>query len=90
VLPRIAQASLVAFAIATGISAVGAGAVTLLFGVNFVQTLLAFAPGAIDALTILAYQMNIDPAYVAAHHMARFIVLAAVIPVLARWLARHP
>ena len=90
VLPRIARASLVAFSIATGISALGAGAVTLLFGVNFVQTLLAFAPGAIDALTILAFQMNIDPAYVAAHHIARFVVLAAAVPLLARWLARHP
>jgi membrane AbrB-like protein len=90
VLPHIARASLVAFAIAAGISALGAGAVTLIFGVNFVQTLLAFAPGAIDALTVLAFQMNIDPAYVAAHHIARFVVLAAAVPLLARWLARHP
>ena len=90
ILPRIAKASLVAFALATGISAAGAASVTLLFGVNFVQTLLAFAPGALDALTILAYQMNIDPAYVAAHHVARFFVLAAAVPVAVRWLERHP
>ena len=67
-----------------------AAAAAWIFGVNFVQTLLAFAPGAIDALTVLAFQMNIDPAYVAAHHIARFVVLAAAVPLLARWLARHP
>ena len=63
---------------------------TLIFGVSFIQTLIAFAPGAFDALTILAFQMNIDPAYVAAHHVARFIALTAAIPLLARWLMRGP
>jgi membrane AbrB-like protein len=86
ILPRIAGPALVAFAIAALVSAVGAAAVTLIFGVSFVQTLMAFAPGAIEAVTILAYQMNIDPAYVAAHHVARFIALVAAVPLLARWL----
>jgi len=90
VLPRIAGPALVAFAIASAVSAVSAGAVTLIFGVNFIQALLAFAPGAFDALTILAYQMNIDPAYVAAHHVVRFIALAAVVPILARRLSHRP
>ena len=64
--------------------------VTLLFGVNFIQTLLAFAPGALEALTILAFQMNIDPAYVAAHHVVRFVALVAAVPLVARWLSRKP
>jgi membrane AbrB-like protein len=86
ILPRIAGPALVAFAIAALVSAAGAAAVTLIFGVSFVQTLMAFAPGAIEAVTILAYQMNVDPAYVAAHHVARFIALVAAVPLLARWL----
>jgi hypothetical protein len=88
VLPRIAAAVLGAFAIAIVLSALGALLVTLLFGVNIIQTLLAFAPGALDVLSILAMQMNIDPAYVAAHHAARFIALAIALPLLGRWLAR--
>ena len=51
---------------------------------------LPFAPGAFDALTILAYQMNIDPAYVAAHHVVRFLALTAAVPFLARWLSSQP
>lgn len=87
-LPRIAVAALGAFAIAVVTSAAGAAVVTLLFGVNIIQTLLAFAPGALEALTVLAFQMNIDPAYVAAHHVVRFLALVIAVPILARWLAR--
>jgi len=89
VLPRIAAAALGAFAIAVAVSALGALTVTLLFGVNIIQTLLAFAPGALEALTVLAFQMNIDPAYVAAHHVVRFFALVIAVPILARWLARR-
>lgn len=89
ILPRIAGAALGAFAVAVMVSAAGAATVSMLFGINIIQTLLAFAPGALEALTVLAFQMNIDPAYVAAHHVARFIGLVIAVPILARWLARQ-
>ncbi len=89
ILPRIAKPSLVAFGLAGLVSLVSAVSVTLLLGVNIIQTLLAFAPGALDALIIIAFQMNIDPAYVAAHHVARFLGLVVCVPILARWLARR-
>lgn len=89
-LPRLATAALGSFVIAIVFSAAGAVLVTLLFGVNVIQTLLAFAPGALEALTVLALQMNIDPAYVAAHHAVRFVALVIALPFLARWLARGP
>jgi uncharacterized membrane protein AbrB (regulator of aidB expression) len=90
VLPRIAGPALVAFAIASSVSAAGAVTVTLVFGVNIVQTLLAFAPGALETLIVLGSQMDVDPAYVAAHHTVRLLVLVAVVPLIARWLKRHP
>jgi membrane AbrB-like protein len=90
ILPHIAGPALVAFLIAISISAIAALAVTLIFGISIVQTLLAFGPGAQEALTVLAFQMNIDPAYVAAHQVMRFMVLVVAVPVLARWLARKP
>ncbi len=90
ILPRIIGPSFAALTIAILISAVAAGAVTLLFGVQFVQTLLAFAPGALEVLILLAYQMDVDPAYVAAHHVVRFLALVAAVPLLAHWLDRHP
>jgi membrane AbrB-like protein len=87
-LPRILGPALGAFAIAVAFSALAAVTVTLLFGVNIIQTLLAFAPGALEGLTVLAYQMNIDPAYVAAHHVVRFVAMVIAVPIVARWLAR--
>ena len=72
------------------VSTLAASAVTLLFGVGIIQALLAFAPGAMEALTVIAFQMNIDPAYVAAHHVARFVALVIAVPILARWLERRP
>jgi uncharacterized protein len=87
-LPRIAGAALGSFAIAVSIAVLGASLVTLLFGVNIIQTLLAFAPGALDALAILALQMNIDPAYVAAHHVVRLVALLIAVPIAVRWMAR--
>jgi len=89
-LPQLAGPALGAFAIAIVVSTLAASAVTLLFGVGIIQTLLAFAPGAMEALTVIAFQMNIDPAYVAAHHVARFVALVVAVPILARWLERRP
>ena len=89
VLPHIAGPALGAFLIAATLSAIAAGAVTLIFGISIVQTLLAFAPGALEGLTVLAYQMNIDPAYVAAHHVVRFVALVIAVPLIARRLARN-
>ncbi|WP_224406655.1 AbrB family transcriptional regulator [Afifella sp. IM 167] len=77
-----------AFVVAVVISAAGAGLVTWLLGVPIEQTFMAFAPGALEALTILAFTLHIDPAYVAAHHVVRFMVLAFSVPLIARWLMR--
>jgi membrane AbrB-like protein len=87
-LPHIAGPALGAFLIAATLSVIGACTVTFVFGVDIIQTLLAFAPGALEGLTVLAYQMNIDPAYVAAHHVVRFVALVIAVPLLARRLAR--
>ena len=86
ILPYLAKPALVAFGIAMGISLVAASLVTALLGVRFIQALMAFAPGALDALVIIAFALNIDPAYVAAHHVVRFVALVAAVPILARWL----
>lgn len=89
IIPHVLRPALIAFGLALVISFAAAAAVSLLFQLSIVQTLLAFAPGAFDALIILAYQMNIDPAYVAAHHVVRFVALVIAVPILARWLGRR-
>lgn len=86
---QLLPASLGAFAIGLGISA-AAGLVSLvLLGLSFGKIALAYAPGALEALTVLAFQFDLDPAFVAAHHVVRFVCLALVVPLLARRLPRH-
>lgn len=48
------------------------------------QVLLAFAPGGIEGMMILAFVFDLDPAYVAAHHLARFLGIALVLPFVAK------
>lgn len=50
---------------------------------------LAYAPGALEALTVLAFQFDIDPAYVASHHVVRFFAIAMIVPFLARRVSRR-
>lgn len=83
-LPSIALASVTAFCAAMLITALSAWAASLWLDISFIQTFLAFAPGALEAVTVLAFAMQVDPAYVAAHHVVRFFVLALIVPVLAR------
>lgn len=87
--PEIGWAALVAFLIGGAISFAAALLVTLALGVNLIQALLAFAPGALDALIMVAFALDIDPAYVAAHHVVRFFALAVSVPFVARWVARR-
>ncbi len=70
------------FVIALAIAMAGAGITTLVAGLPFALTLLAFSPGGLDAMTIMAFSLDLDPAYVGAHQMARYLGLALLMPVV--------
>ncbi len=70
------------FAIAMVIAVAGALFTTFVAGLPFALTLLAFAPGGLEAMTIMAFALNLDPAYVAAHQIARYIGLVLLMPVV--------
>jgi len=57
-----------------------------LAGENVAKTIVAFAPGGLEAMTILAFMIGLDPAFVGAHHLARFILIALVLPFAAKAL----
>lgn len=88
VLQAIGLQAIGAFGIALAISLVAAVIVSQVLGIHLMQTILAFAPGALDALVIVSIALDIDPAYVAAHHVARFLALALAIPFVAKWVIR--
>ncbi|AQU85051.1 MULTISPECIES: AbrB family transcriptional regulator [unclassified Halomonas] len=58
-------------------------------GVGRDVALLALAPGGIGEMAILAVALNIDPVFVAFHHLLRMITLMIVAPFWARWLLRR-
>ena len=54
------------------------------------DAVVAFSPGAQDTMMVLALALHLDPIYVGAHHVARFLLVSFSIPLLARWLAAPP
>ncbi len=86
--PRLLVKALVpaagAFVITLTISIVGALLVWWVFGLPLNQLLIAFAPGALEIMVILAFVLGLDPAFVAAHHLVRFIGIAVALPFIVR------
>jgi membrane AbrB-like protein len=53
------------------------------------DVLIAFAPGAQDTMMVLALALRLDPVYVGAHHLTRFLIVTFSVAVTARRLARN-
>ena len=81
-------ASLGSFVIGLGLSGIAAVIAIYSLGLTAGKVALAYAPGALEALTVLAFQFDVDPAYVAAHHVVRFLAIALLVPFLATRVAR--
>ena len=86
-LGRIFAISLGSFALTMGIAGAFATISSWLLGTPFAASLLAFAPGGLEAMTLLAFALGIDPLFVGAHHLARFVMISLALPVVTRfWL----
>ena len=57
-----------------------------LTGLPLLKLIVAFAPGGLEAMVVLAFAMDLDPAFVAAHHLARFLLIALTLPFALRLL----
>ena len=73
-------AALGSFAVAIAVSAVFVGIVALTTQVKFSDVVVAFAPGAMDAMLALALTLHIDPIFVGAHHLSRFVFVTIATP----------
>jgi membrane AbrB-like protein len=85
-LRRFLLASLGSFAVASVVAVAFALLAAALSGEGIAKTIVAFAPGGLEAMTILAFVIGLDPAFVAAHHLARFLLIALFLPVAAMML----
>jgi membrane AbrB-like protein len=83
-------AALGAFAVSLAVTAVICIAVTLAVPIPVGDIVVAYAPGAVDAMMILALALNLDPVFVGAHHVARVIVVLLGMPFAIRYFSEPP
>jgi membrane AbrB-like protein len=74
------NAALGSFGIAIVISAVFVTVIALTTQVRVADIIVAFAPGAMDAMLALALTLHIDPIFVGAHHLSRFAFVSITTP----------
>src|SRR5450631_2372215 len=74
------NAALGSFAVAIVISAVFVAVIALTTHVRTADIVVAFAPGAMDAMLALALTLHIDPIFVGAHHLSRFVFVTITTP----------
>ena len=76
------------FAVSISVATLFVLIVAYWFPFPFANIAVAFSPGAQDTMMVLALALHLDPVYVAAHHVARFVVTAFSIALAARAIAR--
>ncbi len=81
-------AALGSFAVATAIATAFALLVASLMSARISDLVIAFAPGAQDTMMVLALSLNVDPVFVGAHQLARFLVVSLSLPVFAHLFTR--
>jgi membrane AbrB-like protein len=81
-------AALGSFAVALAITAVFAAGLIAMLHLPIAEVLIAFAPGSVDAMMLLALALHLDPVYVGAHHLTRIFFVSLTMPMVARRKAR--
>jgi uncharacterized protein len=77
------------FAVAVAIASVFAFALISVAPLHIAEVMIAFAPGSVDAMMLLALALHLDPVYVGAHHLTRIFLVSLAMPLLARRSARR-
>jgi membrane AbrB-like protein len=75
------------FAVSMAVATMFILIVTRLLSFPIANVVIAFAPGAQDTMMVLALALHLDPVYVGAHHLARFLVVTLAVAVAARRVA---
>jgi hypothetical protein len=76
------------FAVAVTIVAIFAAALIGLLPLRSADVMIAFAPGSVDAMMLLALALHLDPVFVGAHHLARIFLVSLAMPLIASRLDR--
>jgi uncharacterized protein len=80
--------AIVATAVLLVLAALFGQAVESTLGIPFSAALLAFAPGGLAEMSLIALSLEIDAAYVSSHHIVRIFVIVLAAPLVFRLLRR--
>jgi membrane AbrB-like protein len=80
-------AALGAFTVSLVVTAAIGIAVTMVVPLPVSDLIVAYAPGAVDAMMILALALHLDPVFVGAHHLTRVFVVSVGLPILAYYFS---
>jgi membrane AbrB-like protein len=81
--------AIVATAVLLVLAAVFGQAVESTLGIPFSAALLAFAPGGLAEMSLIALSLEIDAAYVSSHHIVRIFMIVLAAPFLFKLLSRN-
>jgi membrane AbrB-like protein len=76
------------FAVSLTIAGAFVVLVTYFFPFPVANVVVAFSPGAQDTMMVLALALHLDPVFVGAHHVARFLVVTFTVAIAARRLVK--
>jgi membrane AbrB-like protein len=76
------------FAVAMSVATIFILIVAYFFPFPIANIVIAFSPGAQDTMMVLALALHLDPVYVGAHHLARFLVVTISVAIGARRLGK--
>ena len=83
-------AALGSFAVAITVATLFVVLLTTVLSVHIPDAVVAFAPGAQDTMMVLALALHLDPIFIGAHHVSRFLLVSLSLPLLANRLRRRP
>jgi uncharacterized protein len=82
-------AALGSFAVGVSVASAFAIATVTLLPVRPADVVMAFSPGAQDTMMLLALALHLDPVFVGAHHLARYVLVSVGIPLAAQMIIRR-
>jgi uncharacterized membrane protein AbrB (regulator of aidB expression) len=83
-------AAIGSFSIAVLIVAAFAAMASWIVKIQLSDLVVSYSPGALDAMMILALALHLDPIFVGAHHLARFLLISALLPVFVSIYGQSP
>lgn len=87
---RFLGAALGSFAVAMTVAALSVLLLTTFMSVRAADAVLAFAPGAQDTMMVLSLALHLDPVFVGALQLSRFLLVSFLVPLLAHRIGRLP